>query len=73
MSLLTPAEAASELRVSRGTLLRLVGEGLPAHELCRGPQGRRVLRFRASEIEAWLEGRRERQLSDWSRYARGRE
>jgi len=70
-SLLSPAEAAAHLRISRSTVLALIQrEGLPCLVLSSGPGGRRIVRFRAGELDAWLEGRRARQLADWSRYSR---
>lgn len=75
-SLLRPSQAATFLGVARSTVSVLVSrEALPAIVLTIGPRGRRVLRFRRSEIEAWLEGRRARQLEgllDGTRYARRR-
>jgi predicted DNA-binding transcriptional regulator AlpA len=78
--LLRPVEVAALLAVSRSTVVRLVAtEGLPCRVLCVGPGGgkrnhpNRLLRFSQSEVEAWVEGRAERKLLDWSRYSRKRE
>jgi predicted DNA-binding transcriptional regulator AlpA len=73
--LLRPAEVAELLAVSKSTVVRLVkDEALPCRVLCVGPGGEkrrnRLIRFSQAEVEKWLEGRRERQLLDWSRYKR---
>jgi excisionase family DNA binding protein len=70
--LLTPAETARDvLNVGRSTVPRLVrDEGLPCVVLATGPKGRHLLRFDRDEVQKWLEGRRERQLNDWSRHQR---
>jgi hypothetical protein len=81
----TPAQTARYLHVSRATLARLVSdEDLPAVVLRVGPAyrdrfgnevHRRVLRFRISDVEGWLAGRRERQvrgLLEGARYSRRR-
>lgn len=51
---LTKAEAARHLRVSRSMIERWMRVGLPCH---RDPVRGYVIRFRASEIDAWMEGR----------------
>lgn len=62
--LLTPKDAGDCLSVTRTTVAMLVKhEGLPHLVLSVGQRGRRIVRFRRSEIEAWLSGRRERQIA----------
>lgn len=64
-TLLKPREAAAILGVSRPTISILVDEeGLPCFILRGGDGRRRVLRFRASEIIAWFEARREQRVRD---------
>jgi predicted DNA-binding transcriptional regulator AlpA len=74
--LLRPAEVAELLAVSKSTVARLVAtEDLPCRVLCVGPGGKkrqnRLLRFSQAEVEAWVEGRAERKVTDWTRYQRG--
>lgn len=45
-------ELAAHLSCHPRTVSRMVREGLPAHTF-----GRRMLRFRLGEVEAWLEQR----------------
>jgi predicted DNA-binding transcriptional regulator AlpA len=62
--LVTPKAAAAHLAIGRSTLDALrKREGLPAVVLTTGPGGRATVRYRLAEIEAWLQGRRERQLA----------
>jgi len=59
----TARDCAAWLRTHRGNIGRLVDrEGLPARMLTTGPKGRRSLRFIKSEVLAWLDSRRERQI-----------
>ena len=71
--LLTPVEAARLLSISRTTLLSLIErEGLPHVLLAGGSGARRIVRFRADELETWIAGRRNRQLRgliDGTRYS----
>ena len=61
--LLRPTEASAILRASEATVARLRrDEGLPCIILGRGPAGREIVRFRLSEILAWLDSRRENQI-----------
>jgi predicted DNA-binding transcriptional regulator AlpA len=83
------AETAAHFAVSRQTILRLVDEeGLPAHAITSSARtiavlgrkranyrrrGQRTLLFKLSEVEAWLAGRRQRQIRaniSGERYAR---
>lgn len=50
--LLTVAEVAALLQVSRAQVYRLISEGLPVVEVSD-----RRKRFRASDIEDWVAGR----------------
>ena len=72
--LLTPAQAARLLSISRSTLLALIDrENLPHVLLAGGSGARRILRFRADELETWISGRCERQVRgtlDGHRFAR---
>ena len=72
--LLKPVEAARLLSISRSTLLSLIDrENLPHVLLAGGSGARRILRFRAAELETWIGGRRERQIRgtlDGHRFAR---
>lgn len=53
-NLLSVADVAALLQVSRPTIYRLVADnGLPSIRL-----GERTLRFRLADVEAWLDGRR---------------
>jgi len=71
--LLTAKQVADFLQLSRSSITRLVDvEGLPAFVIFLNP-GKRTLRFRESEVEKWLEGRRERQITatlNGARYTR---
>lgn len=73
--LLTVKQVADLLRLSRGTVARLVDEeGLPAFVMFRD-SSKRTLRFRQQEVEQWLAGRRERQIRatlNGERYTRHR-
>lgn len=67
----TVQQIAAHFQLSRQTIARLVrDESLPAYPGTVGPGGRARLRFKLAEVEAWMSGRRERQLLDWKRYAR---
>ena len=72
--LLTPVEAARLLSISRSTLLSLIErEDLPHVLLAGGSGTRRIVRFRADELETWIGGRRDRQVKailDGRRYSR---
>ena len=46
---LTRAELIDHFRLSRTTIVRLEGAGLPRHTW-----GKRIVRYRASEVDAWL-------------------
>lgn len=62
---LKPREAAALLGVSRPTLSILVDEeGLPCVLLRGGGGRRRLLRFRASDLVAWIEARRKPRHGD---------
>jgi excisionase family DNA binding protein len=54
-ALLTKAEVAALLRVSRATMDRMIRDGT-APPAIRLPSGR--LRWRRTDVEAWLEERR---------------
>lgn len=55
--------AGEHFSVTGQTIIRLHDlEGLPAIEVCRGPHGRRTLRFRINEVEKWFATRRENQI-----------
>jgi predicted DNA-binding transcriptional regulator AlpA len=62
MTLLTQREAAVALRLSQRTLERLRVSGLgPRFVRC----GLRNIRYRQSDIDAWLGGRVVRSTSEW--------
>jgi predicted DNA-binding transcriptional regulator AlpA len=71
--LLTAKNVADLLHLSRSSIARLVDlEGLPAFVVFRHPR-KRILRFREQEVEQWLAGRRERQVTatlNGARYTR---
>ncbi len=54
MKLLTPEELAQALTVSRATVFRMCSNGDLPHVIIRAGRRKKVIRFRAEEIEGWL-------------------
>jgi excisionase family DNA binding protein len=61
MKLLKPQEAAEQLSVARTLILKWVEEGrLPGVILSVGPSGKRILRIKESDLEAFVKAHENR-------------
>ncbi len=69
--ILTVPEAAARLKCSRQTVALLLDEGLAYTVLKVGEKGNRMVRIRATDLDAFFDGRRQRKRQDFNRYRRG--